>query len=80
MLLKFTAGHGLKNYQINAHERFSSKAISEFVNDTVAEVPDSQAKYLLETFPKNFSTVGAKSVDAPTNNKVAAPPQSNRGR
>lgn len=56
-LVKFTAGFGLQNYNLGGNQ--------DFRNDEVKEVPDDQAKYLIQTFPKNF-----KAVTAPENKAV----------
>jgi hypothetical protein len=56
MLLKFKKSGPLQEYH--------GKGKIHFVDGEEAEVPEEKGKYLLETFPENFSE-GSKETDPP---------------
>lgn len=66
MKLKFTAGFGFDSYE-------------EFTDGAVCEVEDKRGEYLLATFGGHFSLVAeVKQAEAPTNNRAARAPKSNK--
>lgn len=64
--IKFISGFGLFSY----HD-----VPQTWVDGDVREVSDERAKYLCESFPKNFSVViEQKAFTAPPENKAALKP------
>ena len=62
--VKFTSGHGLYSY----HDLPAT-----WVDGDVREVSEECGRYLVESFPKNFTVVTGKAAAPPENKAMKGP-------
>lgn len=65
MQVQFKSGYGMYSY----HDLPQT-----WIDGDVREISDEQAKYLTESFPKNFTIVVTKAASFPPENKAVKNP------